>query len=414
MTRKADRKIKRWAGLALAVFGLSLSLGWPALADEQLVDLPAATKPESRMEAQVQSERLLINQEVAGDLYCAGDEVEIAGAVGGDIICAASILRINAKVAGDVRVAGGNVSFGDEAVVAGNVSVAGASINLESGAKLQSELYAMGGSITNEAQVLGKTGFYAGQVWLHGQHGANVDVYASNFVVGSNAVIDGKLTYSAPRSDIHTNAKITERESIATPEKHRRWTFSHQLVSSVFMFLALLTTGGLMLLIKHSAINKITDRFSVSAVAKDIFYGLGTLVLGLLLAILSLITPITWMVGLIVLLVVLLISLLSLPVVSYFAGRLIFTKLLNRTGHFMAKLAVGAAALLVVGLIPVLGGLVMMLAFFLGVGQIIHYLIEDIRQGNRPAEVTDGRATASPKQIAKKLEEAELEVKDKK
>lgn len=425
MATKSQLRIKKIAKISTVVLGLGLLLTMANVGDSILVSAQpndkaetevrlAANKPDSVFETQVDGEKLIINKQIGGDLYCAGGDVEIQGTVKGDLICGAANLTINAHVEGDVRSAGNSVKLGDKAVINGNVSLGANSVTIDKDAKLNSELHAFAWSVTSHGQVVGNSYLFAAQTHLYGSHGGNVEVQTSDLIVGGDSEIDGELAYSAARSDVHTNAKIKSRRTVERTSMQPEKTFVGNLVATILLFLSIMLAGGLMLAIRKQTIDRITQDFSLANAVKAVFYGLGLLIASVLVMVMTLIMPITWMVGLAIGLSVGLMSLFSLPVIAYYFGRLIITKLLNRTGHFMAKLAAGAGALMVISLIPVVGGIVMFLAFFMGLGKILIYLIDEVfTNQDGPIEAAEiSRASASPRQIAKKLEEAESENKE--
>jgi cytoskeletal protein CcmA (bactofilin family) len=134
-----------------------------------------------------------VTQPVPGDLVVAGCEVDIQGEIGGDLVVMGGDLRVRAPVKGDVYAAGGQVLV--EAPVWGNLRVAGGKMTLAKDAKVSGSVTVGGGEVEVDGTIVGSLQVGGGHVHIDGTINGDVDAGAGSIDLGSNAHIDGRLTY---------------------------------------------------------------------------------------------------------------------------------------------------------------------------------------------------------------------------
>ncbi len=117
--------------------------------------------------------------EVKGDLVAAGGEVSIGGAVGDDLYAAGGSVQFDAIVSGNARIAGGNVRVGPATVVSGGLSLTGGQIEFAGVA--HEYLQASGGTVRLDGEVVG-----------------DAEVRAGDLIIGPTARIGGRLVYYGP------------------------------------------------------------------------------------------------------------------------------------------------------------------------------------------------------------------------
>jgi cytoskeletal protein CcmA (bactofilin family) len=134
-----------------------------------------------------------VTQPVAGDLVVAGCEVDVQGEIGGDLVVMGGDLRVRAPVKGDVYAAGGQVIV--EAPVQGSLRVAGGKMKLAKDAKVSGSVTVGGGEVEVDGTIVGSLQVGGGHVHIDGTINGDVDAGAGVIDLGSNAHIDGRLTY---------------------------------------------------------------------------------------------------------------------------------------------------------------------------------------------------------------------------
>jgi hypothetical protein len=119
-----------------------------------------------------------VDADVGKDAHAVGFNIDVDGAIGGDLYAFGSNISVDSTVGEDFSATGFSVKLKEGASVAGNVRMSGATLTIES--PVSGSLIAAGGTITLNAPVSG-----------------DVRLAASEIVFGDNAVIAGRLSYSA-------------------------------------------------------------------------------------------------------------------------------------------------------------------------------------------------------------------------
>lgn len=324
-------------------------------------------------------QNIQIEGKVAGDLFCAGQSVNINGEVAGDVICAASSINVNGKIGGNLRAAGSTVNLNGS--VGRNLMAAGASISTGASSSIGWEAMTAGAS----ADLRGKIGrdlTGAGAAYtLSGEIGRNVRLWLDGnkpteqtLKVESGANIRGKLTYTAKNdAEIASGAKIggeVKREEPKVREFNRRQTGAAWLFGSLYSIFAALVIGLVLVSLWGEEIKKIASYFTAKTAA-TFGWGLIVLILTPIICFLLLITVI----GIPLAFVLALAWIIALIVSKIFVGIFIGQKLVERfwqtkKDSLFAALVVGVAASYLVFAIPVIGWLLSAAALLSGLGAI--------------------------------------------
>jgi len=185
--------------LALLATGVVLAqeeqLGGKVLTGNE-VTIPAGTTVDH--DVYVFGGTLGINGTINGDVVAFGGQVGINGPVNGDVVAAGGSLSVNGAVTGDVRIAGGNITIAGD--VTEDVAAAGGQVTLSG--KIGQDLLVSGGSVTLSGSVAGSTtgtaGTYSKSGTVAGSDGIRVTGRDSGFVrPPSNPVLDAIRQYIA-------------------------------------------------------------------------------------------------------------------------------------------------------------------------------------------------------------------------
>jgi cytoskeletal protein CcmA (bactofilin family) len=152
--------------------------------------------------------------QVPGDLAAAGGTVLVTGAVGADALVAGGNLSVLAPVADDLRIAGGNVTV--QGRVGGDLVMAGGQVSV-GGAGIAGDAAIAGGSIAVEAPVGGTLRIAGGDVIIDSAISGDVSIRARSLTLGSHAVINGALAYTADSELAMKDGAVVNGEVAYTP-----------------------------------------------------------------------------------------------------------------------------------------------------------------------------------------------------
>lgn len=313
-------------------------------------------------------EKVVLSGTVNGDAYLAGGNIIVDGVVNGDLLVAGGNIDVNGKVTGDIRAAGGDIQI--DGSVGGNITTVGGNIRIDDDSQISGSLVVGGGNV----EVFGPLGkgitAGAGSLTIANNVGSDVAAGVGTLDLTSKAQVQGDLNYmSDEKAGVADGASISGRVNHQVPPKDadeddkKKFLAGAAIGWAVFKFLALLVIGALLLWAVPNFMQK-----SAEAISKSPLQSLG---IGFLVLILTPIAAILLMVTLIGLplgLVLLLGYFFLIYISKVFVALAIGGRILNpKTSRYLA-LALGLAILVVLFLIPVIGGLVDFAAVLLGLG----------------------------------------------
>lgn len=341
---------------------------------------------------------IIIDGTVKGDLVVAAGYVEVNGTVEGDLIAAAGSVVINGTVQDDARVAGAGVEVrgavgddlfagagGDPATPmftqAGTRSIP-QGLRIYDTARIGGNLNIGAGTAEVAGTVTGDLNAGAGQLNLAGNVGGDADLSVSALQIADTASIEGTLTYTAPaEASIPAGAAGSVQYAAPAPEEPQAvgQAAFPRLLQIVLALLGFLAIGWLALRFAGPAIDR-----PVTALAfrpgRAALYGLAASLLLIFVPLLSALLVFAvilffgWAPGVAMFLFLFtalsLIWVLSPLITGPWLGYL-FGRLIGREFTGLAALLIGVAAILLLGLVPVLGWLVYLFSFIFAIGGII-------------------------------------------
>ena len=304
---------------------------------------------------------------VNGDIFCAGQTVTIDAVVNGDVICAGQSVTVNGTVNGNVRVAGQTVNIG--AKVNRNASLAAQDAALQSNATISSDLGIAAQTATIDGQVGRDVNSVANTLALNSSVGRNVEANAQKLELGNAGRLVGNLTYTSPRLVKESNGatiagKVTYHQSAPSHPGHR---IAHLWVlRSFYVDLALLVASMVLVALAP----QVFGRWNKTARAKPwqallagfvAMFVVPALVIALALTIVGIplagVVVLAWILALF----------LSAPITAFYLGSLI----LKQEKRAPLVMLVGAVVLALICLVPILGGIVTVVAMWFGAGNLI-------------------------------------------
>ena len=318
------------------------------------------------------------SETINDDIYISGGDNTIDGTINGDVFVAGGTVRVNGTVNGDLFIAGGTISI--NGTVSDDARISGGQITIQG--KIGSDLLVYGGDIAieKEATVAGTTKAAAGQMRVAGTL-RDLDAAVGALTIASTSTIAGNLKYMSNReASIATDSKISGDVTKIQPRTSQQDYKTQRLILST---IASIAAASLLIWLFPNKIAQI-GHDTRENFGPNLVWGLGTL-FGLPLIIsIFLITVVGIPIGLILLFLFSVILLFGKAASIVAAGQWV-EQLLNRKNDGKATYiaaALGAITLAVIGLIPVFGPLIVIIAFIAGLGAVAKYdwnLIKDLR-----------------------------------
>jgi cytoskeletal protein CcmA (bactofilin family) len=361
-----------------AVFTLALSFLW--------VGVAAAANVRSGQSPHIMSDEVIdgtlysaggdikIEGTVQGDLLCVGQNVDITGTIEGDVLCAGQTVTVSGHVQGDIRVAGQVVNV--KGKVDGSVSLVGQNVDIDSAASVARDVTIVGqqlgvaGTVGRDIEAVG-TSFTASS-----KVGRDLDVTAQTVTLSNGTDIAGFFMYvSANNATVDSGAKIAGKTEHKLPPKDAgaQDVMPAMFLSSlIFSFSSFLLIGAALLFVAPRAVRAATNAIQ-TAPAATLGTGFIALFAPPFLAAVLLVSIIGVPLGAVILLAWIISLILGLLFSAQVIGRKIIVKLgWHDPFRNFASLVLGLFVLFIVSLIPLLGGIVMMLAVVWGMGGLYY------------------------------------------
>lgn len=301
---------------------------------------------------------------VPGDAILAGGVVIFSGVAGGDYLGAGGKQLIGGRIHGSLRAVGGDIQV--TAAVDRNATITGGKIVLDSTAVIGRNAYFFGGDVQIKGTV--REGLLAsgGSVTLDGVVGRDVQISGGELHIGPRAQIAGNLRYRVAAKKVHIDpaARITG-------------TVTALPVSSGFGLWDLLWMLGFLL--AGAVVVALFPRFMAKAAeiipqrpVRAAIVALCFAILVPIAIILAAVTRIGIPLALLTTAVYLVIvSLSSVPFSVWLGQRILGARAPTGRQRALVTFLVGGVLLQVVGIIPVIGTVVMVIAGFVGLGTIL-------------------------------------------
>ena len=316
---------------------------------------------------------------VEGDAFVVGGEVTLSAPVKGDAVLSGGSIHAGERVGSDLYAGGGNIVV--DAAVGHNARLAGGRIHVTRHADIAGNLTLAGSNLLMEGRTGGAFTAFGESVTINGEVNGGAVVFARSLVVGPNARINGRLTYStstppkiSPEAVISGGVKQSEiefpRPDVAPVAKAAAWMGALTFTAGLFVIGALI-----ILLIPHRS----------EAVVRQIrSRPLGALLLGFALiicvpvaAILAMVTVIGIPLGLGLMFMWPIVVVLGYLVGVLFFGDALaaqFARFRGRStnrGLRIVGLALILAVAVILAQVPILGALLILAVMFVGTGALV-------------------------------------------
>jgi len=319
----------------------------------------------------VMGRNIVIDGTVNGDIFGAGQTITINGTVNGGVTLAGQTLTVNGQVAHGARLAGQTINVNSS--IGRDLVAAGAILNVGGIAKIADDLVFGVGTSYVSGHVNGNVKGGAGEVTITNEVGGNIELEVDKLTITSTANIQGNLVYTSENeASIQSGAQLGGSTTHKVPEKPAVPAPFAGIQGKLLGFLMILVVGIIVILLASGRVSAMADSIRTKPWPS---LGWGALVLFVIpiAALIVIVTIIGLPVGLIALVLYGIAVYLSQIPVGFLIGRLIIRRNgeIESRGLMIGALALGLAILLVLGLIPYVGGVVMLLTIIFGLGSVV-------------------------------------------
>ncbi len=323
-----------------------------------------------------------INGTVNGKVIAGGGTITVSGNITRDLILGGGTINITGHIGGSIIAAGGNITVNGP--VAQDIVVTGGMIDVGAGGTIGRDLVVAGGSATVSAPVARRVQMSAGSLTLRNRVGGDVRGRVDHLKL-DGAQIGGNLDYTSN----NTVEKVNGARVAGTTTRHTPTDRGADAGNGFLGWLrALVGIFALGLLLIFLLPGLSTRAIDIERAQPWASAGIG--------AAIAVITPIValivfivgifiggWWLGLLLIPLWILALAIGYAVSGFLLGRLIFARMGWGRYHDAFALLGGLFVVTVVGLIPVIGWLVGVVAVILGAGALA--LVATERAWMRPA-----------------------------
>jgi cytoskeletal protein CcmA (bactofilin family) len=371
--------------LALVVLILALAPSQAAAADIRQGDVTIGTTETIEDDLYVFGGNIAINGTIHGDLIAAGNNISVDGNVTGDVIAAGQTIAIRGQVGGTVRAAGRTVLV--DGKVTNDLLAAGNEVTILSNGRVGRDAIVGATNTTISGQIGRDLQAGSTNVKIDGAIGGDILATVESLQLTDRATVGGSLRYTS-RND----AQIANASSVkGTVERRIPENGRAPLVTGPAALVVEWLKGLIGLLILGILVVFFFPGFARRAGEALVRSPWLTLAIGALiligLPILSIVFFAVgaliggWWIGFVVLSLYVVVLALSIPVAAVGVGGAVL-RVARRPVPVWIALFIGLVALLLVALIPILGGIVIFCALLFGMGATTIAVV-----GNRRAEV---------------------------
>ena len=371
--------------VALVVLVLALTPGPAAAADIRQGDITIATTETIEDDLYVFGGNIAINGTIHGDLIAAGSNITVDGTVTGDVVAGGNFIAIRGQVGGSVRAAGTTVVV--DGKVTNDLLAAGNEVTILSNGRVGRDAILGSTNVTVSGQIARDLQAGGTNVKIDGGVGGNVLATVDKLQLTDRATVGGSLKYTSKNEAQVANASSVkgpiQRQTPADSGRAPLVTGTAAVVLEWLKGLIGLLILGILVVFFFPGFSRRAGEALVRSpwltlaigalvliglpILSVVFFAVGALIGG-------------WWIGFVVLAVFGVVLALSIPVAAVGVGGAVL-RIARRPVPVWLALFIGLVVLLLVALIPILGGVVIFCALLFGMGATTIAVV-----GNRRAE----------------------------
>lgn len=310
---------------------------------------------------------------IEGDLVIAGGRVSVSDQISNDVLTAGGTVTLRANIGDDLRALGGDISLSGE--IGDDAIMAGGNITINHDARIHGRAWLGGGRIDVSGVIDKELRAGGGQIIISGTVNGDVMLVGESISVLDGAVINGNLTYKSPQeAKIANGAQIRGKVSFEPVEKRAATATIVAAVAGfgIITLLSLFLTGGATYLIWPRFI-----RTSLTTIRTEPWkcLGLGLAVFAATPVVIGMLfmTVIGWLPALVIGALYLVLLLAGFLSAVFYIGDILFgihKRDQTTNTRRLSSFAVALIIVLILGLIPLLGTLLLYTLMLLGVGAL--------------------------------------------
>ncbi len=332
------------------------------------------------------SDEIIIDGTINGDLVAIADEIIINGQLEGDLIAFSPKISINGTIGGNVRVIG--VDFELNSTISRNLTIFAEKINLTEDSRILWDAAMIGTSVSSSGKIDGSLNIISNQVLLSGEVNNNVDVklHTNKKNPGSLRLImfttGGDLNYRSTTPIKIDEASIiggqVRADLIQPPKTFLIPNFSwgmliYKIISALIFGLLIILVGKKYLLGLEEKIKNNPKKLIIPSLI--IFFGIPFASIILFITIIGIPLSLT------IIALWLILQYLAKILIMMLGGQIIikfFRK--DRPFHIIWALVLGVIISYLLFSLPVIGGLLSVLASLAGLGGLYLYVTDKPRR----------------------------------
>lgn len=344
------------------------------------------------------------------------DSISLKDSVNGDAALAGKLI----DVIGDIN--GIGFIAGDKVNVKGNLDhgfIAGYTVNVNG--NIEKSLYLAGSEITfSKDATIGNDAFIVtNKITLNGNLKRDINIYGTEIIVKKGAIINGTAILDANKITIEDNVTIkgtlkykentttviSDKANINDIEKIKADTQDNNKINTASLLAGIINLVIVFLVIAlimpktTEKTDSIYDKKSVKGYFKNIGIGVLIAICVPLICLLLLISNIGIALGLIISILFGIALYLSFIITGYLFGKLVLIKWLKLSANKYLTGIIGIILLKLFTLIPIVGGIIIVISVTLGLATIFELIKED---EPKPKNKQIKEAKITPKKTAKK------------
>jgi len=373
MTR-IQRMLGRWLATLTGAIVIATLFAWaplPAAAADlrQGADVTVARTETVNDDIYAGAGTISIEGTVNGNVIAGGGTITIAGSITRDLIVGGGTVNVTGHVGGSIIAAGGNLTINGP--VAQDVVVTGGAIDIGSGATIGRDLVVAGGMATVSAPVTHRVQMSAGNLTLKNRVGGDVRGQVDHLKLDGSQ-IGGNLDYTSNNAVQLVNGARVAGTTIRHTPTDQAGGAGNGFLGWLRELIGFFALGLLLILLLPRISARAIDTLR-SQPWPSLGIGAAILVITPIVALIVFIIGVLiggWWLGVLLLPIWILVLAIGYVVSGFLVGRLLFARLGWASYHDALALLGGLFVLTVLGLLPVLGGLIGLAALVFGAGAL--------------------------------------------
>ncbi len=316
-----------------------------------------------------------ISGEAREDAYVAGGTVTVNAPVAGDLTVAGGSVQVHGVVGDDVRVVGGDVTIAES--VKGDVVMVGGLLTILSTATVEGDVIFLGGEAVLEGNVNGSVHGKAERARINGKVGGDITITTGTLLtLGDNADVEGGITYESRNDlvraqDARVGGDIRKVGMLPVAEGNLLRTYLTGVIILAFaVFSVYFIARSRFTSLVHAAV----ENPGLSGLV-----GLGILFMTPFTASVFLVSIIGSLLGAVILAAYLLVVMLAVVLSGAVLGFLARRALLKKSEITLGGTLFGTALFAALGLVPYVGGLLVLASVSVTLGALGTALYRGIR-----------------------------------